>query len=102
MGEVPVACTLTDDRLAARKNGLLAAIVALSMTQTKLPTGCRLEFPGTSDTLVRIAEMIDAERKCCRFLRFTLTVAPNFGPIALELSGPEGTREFLESLLELA
>jgi hypothetical protein len=102
MEHMPIDCTLTDDRLAARKNGLLAGLVALSTTQTKLPTGYRLEFPATSDTLIRIAEMIDAERKCCRFLTFALTVAPNLGPIALELSGPEGTREFLESLLELA
>jgi hypothetical protein len=37
---------------------------------------------------------------CCRFLRFTLTVEPDRGPIALELTGPRGTREFLESLLD--
>ena len=71
---VLIACTLNDDPLSARKNGLLAEIVALSTKQTKLPTGYRLEFPATSDALTRIVGMIDAERQCCRFLRFTLIV----------------------------
>ena len=44
--------------------------------------------------------MLDAERQCCRFLRFRLTVEPNLGPIVLELSGPPGTEEFLASLLD--
>ena len=46
------------------------------------------------------AAMIDAERQCCRFLRFDLRVEPDVGPIALELTGPEGTEAFLEALLE--
>ena len=44
--------------------------------------------------------MIDAERQWCTFLRFALNVESNLGMIALELSGPEGTREFLQALFE--
>jgi hypothetical protein len=74
----------------------------MATNRAKLPAGYRLEFPATSEALTRITAMIDAERKCCRFLRFTLTVESNLGTIALELSGPEGTRVFLEALLEPA
>ena len=42
---------------------------------------------------------IDAERRCCRFLRFRLTVEPDEGPMVLELTGPEGTRDFLSVLI---
>src|SRR5437762_1723707 len=102
MEDLPIACTLTDDALRARKSGLLGQIAAMATSKVKLTTGYRLEFPATSEALTYITAMIDAERQCCRFLRFTLTVEANLGTIALELSGPEGTREFLEALFESA
>jgi hypothetical protein len=34
-------------------------------------------------------------RQCCPFLRFAITVEPGNGPIWLEMTGPEGTKEFL-------
>jgi hypothetical protein len=47
---------------------------------------------------VTIAHAIDAERRCCRFLRFDLTVEPDAGPVVLDLTGPPGTREFIAAL----
>ena len=52
------------------------------------------------DILATIAQTIDAERQCCRFLRFSITVEPDGGPITLELTGPPGTREFLSAFLD--
>ena len=102
MADVPIACTLSEDALRARTSGLLAGLAALSTKQLKLATGCRLEFPATSDVLTQVTAMIDAERQCCRFLRFALTIEPDLGPISLELTGPEGTHGFLESLVDPA
>jgi hypothetical protein len=102
MEDLPIACTLTDDALRARKSGLLAQIAILATNRAKLTAGYRLEFPPTSEALTRITAMIDAERQCYTFLRFTPTVESNPGAIALEFSGPEGTREFLEALFEPA
>ena len=102
MEDLPIVCTLTDDALRARKSSLLAQIAAMATNKTPLTAGYRLEFPASSDALTRITAMIEAERQCCRFLRFTLTVESNLGAIALDLTGPEGTREFLEGLLEPA
>jgi hypothetical protein len=45
--------------------------------------------------------LIDLERQCCPFLRFELKVLPANGPIWLELTGPEGTRDFLRTVLNL-
>jgi hypothetical protein len=44
--------------------------------------------------------MVDAERQCCRFLQFTVTVEPDDGPVTLDLAGPPGTREFLAAMFE--
>jgi len=56
---------------------------------------------ASADALSAVLETIDAERQCCRFLRFDITVEPDGGPIWLELAGPPGTREFLAALLEV-
>jgi uncharacterized membrane protein len=47
-----------------------------------------------------ITRTIELERQCCRFLRFTIAVEPDGGPVSLELTGPPGTGEFLTALLE--
>jgi hypothetical protein len=60
--------------------------------------GVRLRF--SADAWPLIAETIEAERQCCRFLRFDVVVEPDGGSIWLTLSGPPGTREFLAGLLE--
>ena len=44
-------------------------------------------------------QVVEAERKCCRFLRFRVTFEADLGPIELELTGPPGTRELLETSL---
>jgi hypothetical protein len=50
-------------------------------------------------SLPDIASMIDAERQCCQFLQFDLRLEPDEGPVWLTITGPEGTREFLNALL---
>ena len=99
MADLPIVCTLGPAALKARKEGLLTRVVRLSRQTVKLPEGYRFEFEPKAGTLRAIADMIDAERQCCRFLRFRLTVEPGAGPIRLDVTGPDGTREFLEALL---
>jgi len=94
----PIACTLTPGDLRTRRAELLPGLVARATTREALPDGWRFVFAAESDTLQAIATVIDSERQCCRFLRFQLTVEPSGGPITLDVTGPEGTREFLETL----
>lgn len=100
MSELPIACTLSEDALRARRAGLLGQVVRSASSMAKIPAGYRLEFTAGADTLSLLAAMIEAERQCCQFLRFDLRVEPNVGPISLELTGPDGTQMFLEALLE--
>jgi hypothetical protein len=65
-----------------------------------LEDGVRLRFPAAEGMLSAITRAVDAERACCRFLRFTITIEPDGGPITLELTGPPGTRDFLVALLD--
>jgi len=94
----PIACTLTPDALAARKIDLLSRLMQRVEASAETSDGWRLRF--SPDTWPVIAETIEAERQCCRFLRFEVVVEPDGGPIWLTLSGPPGTREFLSDLLK--
>ena len=101
MPDLPIVCTLSPDALNARRQGLLAQLVKRSSGQELLPHGIRLRFAASADTLTSIAAAIEAERHCCRFLRFSLAVEPDEGPFVLDLTGPQGTREFVAALLDV-
>jgi amino-acid N-acetyltransferase len=97
--ELPVACTLLPNDLNARTAELLPGLVAMSTARVATEAGYHLVFEASANMLSRIAAVIDAERQCCQFLRFQLIVEPGYGPVRLEISGPPGTKEFLDQLL---
>ena len=102
MTDLPIMCTLDPDALKARKAGLLAGVARLSRQTVKIAAGYRFEFAPEGETLHVVANMIDAERQCCRFLRFALTVEPAAGPIRLEITGPEGAQEFVAAFARVS
>jgi hypothetical protein len=96
---VPIACTLSPETLQTRRAALLPGLFARSDACEAVPDGYRIRFAASAEMLIEIAHTIEAERQCCRFLRFVVTVEPADGPIAVEVTGPAGTREFLDALL---
>ena len=97
---LPIACTLSPETLATRKAGLLPGLAREAELREETADGLRLRFAPAAGVLQRIAGVVDAERQCCRFLRFDLIVAPDQGPIWLSSSGPPGTKEFLAALID--
>jgi len=98
MTNLPVVCTLTPDTLATRKAGLLSGLVQRADSREETADGIRFRLPPNA--LPAVLTTVEAERQCCRFLRFDITIEPDGGPIWLSLSGPPGTRDFLSALLE--
>jgi hypothetical protein len=99
MKELPIACELTPAELAARRDGLLAGLLAQASERIALSNGFRWRFAPSTELLMAAVKSIDAERQCCRFLKFALTVEPDAGDVWLEVTGPDGTAEFLSPLL---
>ena len=99
MAELPVACTLTEAELAERRAGVLGQVRRAREEARWLPDGVALRFAADPERVALLATFIDLERRCCAFLRFRLTVEPGGGPVWLELTGPAGTREFLQAEL---
>jgi hypothetical protein len=99
MSDTPIVCTLNPDDLAARREALLPGLIRRAEDVEWRHDGCRLRFAASTDVLRLIVAVIDAERQCCRFLQFELTVEPNLGPIWLGLTGASGTVGMLKGLL---
>ena len=100
MADLPIACTLSPAALKARKENLLNTVLHRANERLELVNGWRLQFAAESDMLSAISRAVNAERQCCRFLRFTITVEPDDGPISVDLTGPVGTREFLAAMFD--
>ena len=94
----PIVCTLQPGELNARAMELLPGLVRQARAVVELEEGYRLTFAATSAVLGAIAGTIDAERQCCRFLRFQLVVEPEDRGIVLDVTGPPGTKGFLAGL----
>ena len=97
---LPISCTLSATELGARRAHLLPGLFARATSGVVLDAGYRLTFSPAAGLLESIARVVDAERQCCRFLRFALVIEPGGAAITLDVTGPEGTLEFLKDLLQ--
>lgn len=96
--EAPLSCTLTSAELKERRGQLLPGLIDRAEGVSNLENGVRLRFASSPGLLADLASVIEAERTCCSFLRFHLTVEPGMGPVTFDVTGPPGTRELLRSL----
>jgi hypothetical protein len=101
MSDLPVACTLGPVAIKARREDLLGTLVRRAAEHIELANGYRVRFSAEPGVLRTIADAIEIERQCCRFLRFQVTVEPDERSIWLEFTGPSGAREFLAGMLNL-
>ena len=95
MNDLPIACRLTAPQLQARRSAVLQKVRLAVVEVRELEDGFAYSFPSDGDWLRELTGLIDLERQCCPFLQFRLTVEANGGPIWLEMTGPEGTKDFL-------
>ena len=96
-----IACNLDAVGLKGRQH-LLVGLVSRASERRELDNGYAFGFaPGTVG-LTELAQIIEPERRCCPFFRFVITAEPEGGPLWLEVSGPDTTKEFLQTLLNFA
>jgi hypothetical protein len=101
MTDLPVACALTERELHERRAGLLTELRRFRRAARWLPDGVALDYAPEPGVIAGLGRLIELESQCCPFLRFRLSVEAGGGPISLELTGPDGTRDFLARELHL-
>jgi len=99
MKPAPVACSLTAAELREREASLLARLRSAVTAIEELPDGYAFTFEGDGKWLVLAAEVVAAERDCCPFLTFAVVAQPHHGPLMVRITGPQGSKEFLRTIL---
>ena len=94
-----IACTLSSKDLEDRKNKLFSNLFSNIDKVDELENGYSFYFKFNDNTFSQITELIHSERKCCKFLRFDLHSLPNDGPVILDITGPEGTKALIRSMI---
>lgn len=100
--DLPVACTLTDQDLAAHRQHLLAALFPYVEAQEPLDDGYAWRFGGSDERWADLVAFVQFERRCCSFLRLQLIAEPQQGPLWLKATGPPGTKAFLAALFTVS
>lgn len=72
-----VACTLSPRHLKACREELLPGLIGKALDVTPLSDGYRWTF--RAEELRFLGRVLENERRCCRFLRFVLTLEPETG-----------------------
>jgi hypothetical protein len=94
MENLPIACTLGPAALKARQEDLLGGLVRRAAERLDIPDGYRVRFAPTEGILATIANVVEIERQCCRFLTFRLTAEPDNGAIWLDSAALRGRENF--------
>jgi hypothetical protein len=98
-------CDLSLAEARAERRKLLPQLLARAQevsgitrhTNRGLITGLRLRFQFRAGLMTTLTRFAETEQAACSRLQIRLSMLPNGGPINMEVTGPEGTREMLLS-----
>lgn len=93
---LPIACSLDDADLAARSDLVRRDLFAGAVERQELESGYAFRFPGDDAWKERIEQFVATERRCCSFFRIDVRYESGLGPIWLRLTGPDGTKQFID------
>jgi hypothetical protein len=94
---ITLSCKLTTPELQERKRTVIAELKSLLLEKDEIETGFRYRFEGSDKMIDTLASFVKTERLCCDFFQFTLTIAGENDDIWLELTGPEGVKDFIRA-----
>lgn len=98
--EPGIFCKLSTAEMRERLGELRAEFLIQVIGVDGLERGYRYWFEKTPEQLTMLAGFIDFESRCCAFLQFDLSVAPEAERVSLSLTGGEGTKKFLETMMQ--
>jgi hypothetical protein len=99
--QAKLRCKLTTPELRQRKTTVIAELKDLVLEKSETEKGFKYKFVGSDKVLDILTDFIKTERLCCDFFVFTLTASSNTNATWLEITGPEGTKEFIKYEIDL-
>jgi hypothetical protein len=98
MTELPIACTLSADGMAARLELIDALCADGLLRRTRTHAGLRVHLRDTPEIERRARELIAAEAKCCAFLSFDL--GREGDALVLDVTGPPDAGAIIDLFFE--
>lgn len=99
---IPIACTLNGEELAARRQRIFDGLFIKSKGQRELEDGYAFQFPNSDAVAQELLDFVLLERQCCAFFQIELAFSPEKGPIWLHLRGGDGVKRFIETELRVS
>lgn len=96
-----VSCSLDEGELADRSEMYRRTLFAGALERCERTDGYAYRFAGDDESRASIEAFVDAERRCCSFLQIDVSYGAGLGPIWLTLTGPRGTRQFIETTFDI-
>lgn len=95
----PIACRMDalSSEQRSRRSNILDVIRSRISGLSETEDGIMFAWAGGDDLLALIGEFVMLESRCCPFIRFTIDIGAERGPISLRLAGREGVKDFLRS-----
>lgn len=100
MEDVKLSCKLTTPELQQRKKTVIAALKHQVLEKVETDKGYKYKFEGSDKMLDLLNSFIKTERLCCDFFVFSITTSGDAKFTWLELSGPEGTKDFINQEID--
>ncbi len=94
-----LVCKLSGPELQKRKAALQLEIFSNVKKYLELENGYAFYFDDREGFLEKLLDYMLAERKCCPFFEFDLTIKPDNEGIELSLTGPDGVKDLMNELI---
>ena len=97
MSDFELPNPITKEAAGELRESVLAQVLDQIHTVLETEDGYTLNFGRQSDSIDLIVAFLKIERVCQPFLRMALVSESNEGPIKLEVAGPTGTKDFMQT-----
>ena len=95
-----LVCGLSSEELQERQKTVINSLRKQIIETRELENGYAFKFSGSDEVIDELAEFIKTERECCGFFVFGLSISGDKSEAWLELTGPEGAKDFIADELE--
>jgi hypothetical protein len=96
-----LSCKLMPEELRKRKETVLSSLKSKVLEKKNLKDGYAFRFEGKDEVLDELNEFIKTERNCCDFFVFGVSTNGKKTETWLNITGPEGAKEFIDGELGL-
>jgi len=94
-----LSCALSAPAMRQRKDTVIRSLVAQIQSRKELLNGFSYKFSGGDPIVDELAEFVKTERTCCSFFSFHLFFQPQKRSARLTITGPTGTKAFIQAEL---